>query len=62
MMEKRNYELIYGINPVYSVLTVNSGRRKVYKIILSKSRKKTPKVKEIICRAMDNQKLQCIWI
>jgi len=54
MMEKRNYELIYGINPVYSVLTVNSGRRKVYKIILSKSRKKIPKVKEIICMAMKN--------
>jgi len=51
---RRNYEFLYGVNPIYSVLTINSGRRKVYEIILSKSRKRFPKIKEIISEALKN--------
>jgi len=44
----KNCESIYGINPIYSLLTINSGRRKIYEIVLNKNRKVTGKVKEII--------------
>ena len=54
MGKERNYEFLYGVNPIYSVITVNSGRRKVYEIILNKSRKKSPRIKVIISKALKN--------
>ncbi len=60
MNENKNYEYLFGINPVYSVIMKNSGRRKIYEInitgnikdlrmqkIISEARKKKIKVKEI---------------
>ena len=54
MRREGNYEFLYGVNPIYSVLTVNLGRRKVYEVILSKNRKRTAKIKEIITKALKN--------
>ena len=45
---KSNLELICGINPVYSLLKTNAGKRKIYEIYLSKSRESNQKVKEIL--------------
>ncbi|MCE5328735.1 23S rRNA (guanosine(2251)-2'-O)-methyltransferase RlmB [bacterium] len=45
---KSNLELICGINPVYSLLKTNAGKRKIYEIYLSRSRESNPKVREII--------------
>ena len=45
---KSNLELICGINPVYSLLKTNAGKRKIYEIYLSHSKESVPKVKEII--------------
>ncbi|MEI7616695.1 MAG: 23S rRNA (guanosine(2251)-2'-O)-methyltransferase RlmB, partial [Actinomycetota bacterium] len=50
---KSNLELICGINPVYSLLRTNSGRRKIYEIYLSKSRESHPKVREILSLAKE---------
>src|SRR5665811_1354140 len=50
---KSNLELICGINPVYSLLKNNSGRRKIYEIYLSESRQYHPKVKEILLLAKE---------
>ncbi|MHB1376529.1 MAG: 23S rRNA (guanosine(2251)-2'-O)-methyltransferase RlmB [Candidatus Humimicrobiaceae bacterium] len=52
---KSNLELICGINPVYSLLKTNSGRRKIYEIYLSKSRESHPKVKEILSLAKEEK-------
>ena len=46
-----NYEFLYGVNPVYSVLTKNSGIRKIYEIILNKNKKSSSRIKEIILKA-----------
>ncbi len=43
-----NYEYISGINPVYSLITENAGRRKIYKVIINSQRKKDARVKSII--------------
>ncbi len=45
---KSNLELICGINPVYSLLKTNAGKRKIYEIYLSRSKESNPKVREII--------------
>jgi len=50
---KSNLELICGINPVYSLLRTNAGKRKIYEIYLSKSRESNPKVKEILSLAKE---------
>src|SRR5665647_442666 len=50
---KSNLELICGINPVYSLLRANAGKRKIYEIYLSKSRESNPKVKEILSLAKE---------
>ncbi|GAG75882.1 unnamed protein product, partial [marine sediment metagenome] len=51
MGKRINYEFLYGINPVYSVLTKNSGIRKIYEIILNKNKKSSSRIKEIILKA-----------
>jgi len=50
---KSNLELVCGINPVYSLLKTNAGKRKIYEIYLSKSREFSPKVKEILTLAKE---------
>ncbi len=52
MVEKKlNYEYIYGVNPVYSAVTANAGRRKIYRIIIKKERKKDLRIQKIINEA-----------
>ncbi len=46
-----NYEYLYGINPVYSLLTVNAGNRKIYQILVSKNRIKDSRVNNILTEA-----------
>ncbi len=50
---KSNLELICGINPVYSLLKINAGKRKIFEIYLSDSRESDPKVKEILTLAKE---------
>ena len=50
-MEKdKNCEYLFGINPVFSVIKKNSGKRKIYEIIISRS-KKDPRIQKIISEA-----------
>lgn len=46
-----NYEYISGINPVYSLITENAGRRKIYKVIINSQREKDQRVRSIIAGA-----------
>jgi len=46
-----NYEYISGINPVYSLITRNAGRRKIYKLIIKQRRKKDSRIQNIIIEA-----------
>lgn len=46
-----NYEYIAGINPVYSLITGNAGRRKIYKIIISSQRENDRRIRNIILEA-----------
>ena len=46
-----DWELLYGINNINSLLAINSGKRKIYEIILNKNRRNSPRVKEIINKA-----------
>ncbi|GAI51849.1 unnamed protein product, partial [marine sediment metagenome] len=46
-----NYEYLYGINSVYSLITRNTGNRKIYEIILNKKRKINSKMQSIISEA-----------
>lgn len=48
MQTGHNTELIYGNNAVLAVLTSNAGRRKVYRLFLTGSKKKTPVIKNIL--------------
>ncbi len=48
----KNYEYVSGVNPVHSLVTINAGRRKIYKIFLSRRRKKDLKVQRIIAEAV----------
>ena len=44
-------EYLSGINSVFSLLTKNEGRRKIYEIILNRNRKKGLKIRDIITEA-----------
>lgn len=44
-------ELLYGINNINSLLTINSGKRKIFEIIINNNRKNSSRVKEIINKA-----------
>ena len=46
-----DYEYLYGINPIYSLITRNAGNRKIYEIILNKKRKINSKMQSIISEA-----------
>ena len=50
MNENKNCEYLFGINTVYSVITHNSGKRKIYEIIVIKS-KKDLRIQKIISEA-----------
>jgi 23S rRNA (guanosine2251-2'-O)-methyltransferase len=51
MDQNRNFEYLYGINPVYSLLTVNAGKRKIYQILVSRSRIKDSRIRSILTEA-----------
>ncbi|MCL4416400.1 MAG: 23S rRNA (guanosine(2251)-2'-O)-methyltransferase RlmB [Actinobacteria bacterium] len=52
---KSNLELICGINPVYSLLKTNAGKRKIYEIYLSGSKGSNPQVKKIFHLAKEKR-------
>lgn len=54
-----NYEYICGINPVYSIVTTNAGRRKIYQLIISTQRYKDSRIRRIISEA-ENKKIEII--
>jgi len=43
-----NYEYIYGINPVFSLISTNAGRRKIYGIFIDRGRKRDLRIQGII--------------
>jgi 23S rRNA (guanosine2251-2'-O)-methyltransferase len=51
MDKKTGHEYLSGINPVFSLVTKNAGRRKIYEIILDRNRKKGLKIQKIIQEA-----------
>ena len=51
MEQNRNFEYLYGINPVYSLLTINAGKRKIYQILVSRSRIKDSRINNILTEA-----------
>ncbi|HEY4695531.1 MAG TPA: 23S rRNA (guanosine(2251)-2'-O)-methyltransferase RlmB [Candidatus Hydromicrobium sp.] len=51
MDQNRNYEYLYGINPVYSLITRNAGNRKIYQILVNKSRIKDSRINNILTEA-----------
>lgn len=48
MDQNRNFEYLYGINPVNSLLTINAGKRKIYQILVSRSRIKDSRISGIL--------------
>lgn len=46
-----NCEYLYGINPVYSLIKRNAGNRKIYQILVSKSRIKDSRMQSILNEA-----------
>ena len=51
MDQNRNFEYLYGVNPVYSLLTINAGKRKIYQILVSRSRTKDSRIRSILTEA-----------
>ncbi len=51
MEQNRNFEYLYGINPVNSLLTINAGKRKIYQILVSRSRIKDSRISNILMEA-----------
>jgi 23S rRNA (guanosine2251-2'-O)-methyltransferase len=45
------HEYLFGINPVFSLVTRNAGRRKIYEIFLSSNRKRGSRIQNIIAEA-----------
>jgi len=51
MEQNRNFEYLYGINPVNSLLIINVGNRKIYQILVSKNRVKDSRINNILTEA-----------
>ena len=51
MDQNRNFEYLYGINPIYSLLTINAGKRKIYQMLVSRSRIKDSRINNILTEA-----------
>ncbi len=51
MDENINYEYISGISPVYSLIKVNAGNRKIYQIIINEKSKKDSRIQDILTEA-----------
>ncbi|MBM3707429.1 MAG: 23S rRNA (guanosine(2251)-2'-O)-methyltransferase RlmB [Actinobacteria bacterium] len=45
------FDFLYGVNTIISLLDINSGRRKIYEIIINSSKLKTSRINEIIKKA-----------
>lgn len=46
--KNKNHEYISGINPVYSLVTENAGRRKIYRVIINSQKKKDSRIRNVI--------------
>jgi 23S rRNA (guanosine2251-2'-O)-methyltransferase len=44
-------EFLYGINTIFSLLDTNSGKRKIFEIILNSGKLNSPRLREIISKA-----------
>jgi 23S rRNA (guanosine2251-2'-O)-methyltransferase len=51
MVKEAGHEYLSGINPVFSLVTRNAGRRKIYKVFISSNKKKGSRVQGIISEA-----------
>jgi 23S rRNA (guanosine2251-2'-O)-methyltransferase len=51
MGKETDHEYISGVNPVFSLMTKNAGRRKIYEIFISRNRKKGTRTQNIIAEA-----------
>ncbi|MDD5622284.1 MAG: 23S rRNA (guanosine(2251)-2'-O)-methyltransferase RlmB [Actinomycetota bacterium] len=51
MDPNRNHEYLYGVNPVYSLIAINAGSRKIYQVLVSKNRIKDPRIRSILTEA-----------
>lgn len=51
MDQNRNFEYLYGVNPVNSLLTINAGNRRIYQVLVSKSRIKDSRIRSILTEA-----------
>ena len=61
MDQNRNFEYLYGINPVFSLLTKNAGNRKIYQVLVSKSRIKDPRIISILTEA-DKKNIEIVEV
>ena len=46
--DNRDFEYIYGINTITTLLEINAGHRKIYEIIISDGRKQDMRIKKIL--------------
>jgi len=51
-IKEKNYEYVYGVNPLYSLIATNAGRRKIYKIFINRQRKKDLRIQKLIAEAV----------
>ena len=51
MSKKTDNEYLYGINSIFSLITKNAGRRKIYEVFLNGSKKKGLRIQNIITEA-----------
>ncbi len=54
-IKEKNYEYVYGVNPLYSLITTNAGRRKIYKIFLNLQKKKDLRIQKLIAEAVSKK-------
>ncbi|MFA5015254.1 MAG: 23S rRNA (guanosine(2251)-2'-O)-methyltransferase RlmB [Actinomycetota bacterium] len=61
MDPNRNHEYLYGVNPVYSLIIKNAGNRKIYQVLVSKSRIKDPRIISILTEA-DKKNIEIVEV
>jgi 23S rRNA (guanosine2251-2'-O)-methyltransferase len=61
MEQNRNFEYLYGVNPVNSLLTINAGKRKIYQILVNKSRIKDSRIRNSLNEA-DRKNIEIVEV
>jgi len=61
MSKKTDNEYLYGINSIFSLITKNAGRRKIYEVFLNGSKKKGLRIQNIITEAR-NRNIEIIEV